>query len=260
MTDTVTCLKVRVTSFTLIFVHFCLLSFPLNPSVNPTEKSESDVTSNFKIKLLLLVFWKRGKAGIKIKAPGFLLKLEYLKNVLYGRTYPHNVPSATVPNSGGPARPGNGLDSDSALAGNRSETKVPRAQTVRWRPHRVPCCPLMALPGELPTDTITSDSPRRGRMANAEQGQGGPLFRGGSGVRSTVTGGARHFSESLPRGQASPWPYCNPVQRNDHLQNKSLKPARSLLPNHPQTPRLFQNHISPLIIELCTVTRKYTEK
>lgn len=35
-----------------------------------------------KIKLLL-VSWKRSKAGIKIEALGFLLKLEYLKNVIY---------------------------------------------------------------------------------------------------------------------------------------------------------------------------------
>lgn len=83
VTDPATCLKVQVTLFTLIFVHFCLLSFPLNPSVNPTEKSYSDVASVSKIKLLLLVSWKRSKAGIKIEALGFLLKLEYLKNVIY---------------------------------------------------------------------------------------------------------------------------------------------------------------------------------
>lgn len=38
---------VQLTSFTLMFVHFCLLSFPRNPSVNPKEIQKQSVRSNF---------------------------------------------------------------------------------------------------------------------------------------------------------------------------------------------------------------------
>lgn len=35
------CMKVEFALFTLIFVHFYLSSFPVNPSVKPEEKSQS---------------------------------------------------------------------------------------------------------------------------------------------------------------------------------------------------------------------------
>lgn len=45
MTGAINLTKVQFTLFTLIFVHFYLVSFPLNPSVNPKE--ENLVRSDF---------------------------------------------------------------------------------------------------------------------------------------------------------------------------------------------------------------------
>ena len=83
------------TSFTLTCVHFCMLSFPLNPSVNPKEIQRQLVRSNFYFpdKGFLVSSWKRDEAGIKITGPGAFCKSEHLKNFTYKNIHPKWPPS-----------------------------------------------------------------------------------------------------------------------------------------------------------------------